>query len=72
MKRRIKNNIKNLMKTMRQAHTKAFSLLQNRRVETANELLSQCQDCALYIGEARGWIRRQFLIWNCIVNNYMR
>lgn len=52
MKRRIKNNIKNLMKTMRQAHTKAFSLLQNRRVETANELLSQCQDCALYIGEA--------------------
>lgn len=52
MKRKIKTNIKNLLKTMQRAHTHAYSLLQDRHAERANELLSQCQDCAMHIGES--------------------
>lgn len=51
MRYRIKKNIKNIMKTMMEAHNYAVILLQNRNIAAANDILSQCQDCAMQIGE---------------------
>lgn len=51
MRRKIKKDIVNIIGTMLKAHEHAEILLINKRITEARELLSQCQDCALYIGE---------------------
>lgn len=51
MKRTIKREIKNILQTMLEAHTHVMILLQSRRIADAHNLLAQCQDCAVHIGE---------------------
>lgn len=52
MRKKIKKEIKGIIQTMSEAHEHAFFLLQNKRIAEANDILSQCQDCAVHIGES--------------------
>lgn len=52
MRKRIKKEIKGIIQTMSEAHEHVVFLLQNKRIAEANDILSQCQDCAVHIGES--------------------
>lgn len=52
MRRKIKKEIKGMIQTMSAAHEHVLFLLENMRIAEANDLLSQCQDCAAHIGES--------------------
>lgn len=52
MRRKIKKEIKGMIQTMSAAHEHVLFLLENKRIAEANDLLSQCQDCAAHIGES--------------------
>ncbi len=52
MRRKIRKDIKNMIQTMLEAHNHVTFLLQNKRIREARDLLSQCQECAVYIGES--------------------
>lgn len=41
-----------MIQTMSAAHEHVLFLLENKRIAEANDLLSQCQDCAAHIGES--------------------
>lgn len=52
MRKKIKKEIKGIIQTMSEAHEHVVFLLQNKRIAEANDILSQCQDCAVHIGES--------------------
>lgn len=52
MRRKIKKEIKGMIQTMSEAHEHVRFLLENKHIAEANDLLSQCQDCAAHIGES--------------------
>ena len=52
MRRKIKKEIKGMIQTMSAAHEHVLFLLENKRIAEANDLLSQCQDCAAHIGDS--------------------
>lgn len=52
MRKKIKKEIKGIIQIMLEAHEHAAFLLQNKRIAEANNILSQCQDCAVHIGES--------------------
>lgn len=52
MRKKIKEEIKGIIQTMSEAHEHVVFLLQNKRIAEANDILSQCQDCAVHIGES--------------------
>lgn len=52
MRKKVKKEIKGIIQTMLEAHEHAVFLLQNKRIAEANDILSQCQDCAAHIGES--------------------
>lgn len=51
MKKKIKGEIKKIIQTMLEAHTHVMNLLENKCIADANNLLAQCQECAVHIGE---------------------
>lgn len=52
MRKKIKKEIKGIIQTMSEAHEHALFLLQNKQIAEASNILSQCQDCAVHIGES--------------------
>lgn len=52
MRKKIKKEIRGIIKTLLEAHEYVIFLLQNKRIAEANDILSQCQDCAAHIGES--------------------
>lgn len=51
MKAKIKKSIKDIIPTMLKAHKHILTLLKAERNVEADNLMAQCQNCALYIGE---------------------
>lgn len=51
MKAKIKKNIKNLIRTLLEAHVHVMNLLEQKKITEANSILAQCQECAVHIGE---------------------
>lgn len=52
MRIKTKKEIKDIIKTMLEAHDYVEILLQDKRVAEARNLLAQCQECALHVGES--------------------
>lgn len=52
MRKKIKKEIKGIIQTMSEAHEHVVFLLQNKCIAEANDILLQCQDCAVHIGES--------------------
>ncbi len=51
MRLRVKKEIKSIIRTMLAAHNYLLVLRNNRRMTEIYNLLAQCQDCAIHIGE---------------------
>ncbi len=52
MRKKIKKEIKGIIRTMLEAHEHVLFLIQNKGIAEANNLLLQCQECAEHIGES--------------------
>lgn len=51
MRKKIRENIINIINTMMEAHNHVMVLLQDGCVEEAIDILAQCQECAVHIGK---------------------
>lgn len=51
MRKKIKRNIKNIIQTMLEAHNHVLELMKDRCIPDVNDILEQCQECAIHIGE---------------------
>ena len=50
MRKKSKRDIKKIIETMLEAHNHIMELLKSKRIADANNLLAQCQECAMHIG----------------------
>lgn len=85
MRRNIKQKIFDIIKTINDAHNQISRLLKKQDIETAKNLIGDCQNAIIYIGETIGssegediitlklieeYCKNSFDIYNSLSNNY--